>query len=362
MASNAIRDAPPVAWPALRRPAGNAKLIYLDQKDWIHLGQANTGHRDGPPYAAALHAARAARASGAALFPLSLTHYSETLKIIDPKHRGDLAELMEQLSGFITLPARRLTALYELDAVLLTAVGIDSTALPPVNLLGRGFRWAHDVSVVGRVVGPDSEDATDQLRQKLGIDGAAALLEMFELLTERMMLAGPSDEELPELQALGYDPAAITRAATDRADNEAAFGAIVPDHIRRHPTDLLDRVLVRELNTPDMVRAWKQLAATYGMRVFDALPENDPVTARALTRAMPGAEVAAVLKATRHRNPTRTWRSNDIFDIDALTVAVPYCDVVGTDKDQAHALTVTGLATRMGTTLMRSVADLPTYL
>ena len=183
-----------------------------------------------------------------------------------------------------------------------------------------------------------------------------------DLITERIMLTGPSDQDLPEFQALGYDPAAITQAAQRRADNEAAFSAIVPDQVRRHPTRLLDRVLARELNTPDMVRAWKQLAAAYGMRVFNALPEHDPAAARALTRSMPGAEVSGVLKTARHRNATRQWLSNDMFDIDALTVAVPYCDVVGADNDQAHALAVTGLATQMSTALMRSVDDLPSYL
>jgi hypothetical protein len=72
------------------------KLIYLDQKDWIHLAQADTGHRDEFRYAAALQAAHAARAAGIALFPLSLTHYSETLKITDPRQRGDVARVMSR--------------------------------------------------------------------------------------------------------------------------------------------------------------------------------------------------------------------------------------------------------------------------
>ena len=45
MVSSAIPDAPPLAWPALRRPAGSAKLVYLDQNHWVHLAQADTGHR-----------------------------------------------------------------------------------------------------------------------------------------------------------------------------------------------------------------------------------------------------------------------------------------------------------------------------
>lgn len=363
MVSSAIPDAPPLAWPALRRPAENTKLIYLDQKHWIHLAQADTGHRDGSRYAAALQAARAARAAGTVIFPLSLTHYEETLKITDPRQRGDLARVMEQLSGFTALPVRRLTALYELDAALVPAIEIETSALTPTDLLGRGFRWAHGLPITGRIVGPDGQDGTELLRERLGRDAADQLMAAFELFTERTMLTGPAAGDLPKLQALGYDPAAIARFAQDRAGNEAAFSAIVPDHVRGHPTDLLDRVLARELNEPDMVRAWKDLADAYGQqRVFDALPKRNPAAARTLTRSMPGTDVAAVLKTNRHRDATRAWTSNDMFDIDALTVAVPYCDIVGTDNAQAHALTVTGLATRMGTTIMRSITELPDHL
>lgn len=76
--SNSLRDAPPSIWPALRRPDGDGKLVYLDQKHWVHLAQADTGHPDGTCYAAALQAARAARAAGTVFFPLSMVHYSET--------------------------------------------------------------------------------------------------------------------------------------------------------------------------------------------------------------------------------------------------------------------------------------------
>jgi hypothetical protein len=78
--SNSLRDAPPLSWPALRRPDGGGKLVYLDQKHWVHLAQADTGHPGGTCYAAALQAARAARAAGTAIFPLSVVHYSETLR------------------------------------------------------------------------------------------------------------------------------------------------------------------------------------------------------------------------------------------------------------------------------------------
>lgn len=341
-------------------------MVYLDQKHWIHLAQADTGHDEGPKYLPALHAARTAKAARAAVFPLSATHYHETLKTIDPKQRGDVAKVMEELSGFSSLPARRLVALYELDAAVVPAAGLGPSVLPSVDLLGSGYRWSHYSPVTMRFVGLDGTDGTELLRQELGDGGLIALLASFDLFTERMMLTGPSDQELPELQKLGYDPAALVREAQARADNEASFTASLPDKVRRDPNKLLDLAMLREINGAAVLPAWRQLAHTYGMDIFDAFPEPEedaePTAVRQMTRSMPSFEVAAVLKANRHKDKTRAWTSNDMFDFDALSVAVPYCDLVGADGAQIHALTVTGLASRMGTTLFKSVEDLPTHL
>jgi len=163
VAPNPPRDAPPPAWAALRRPDGG-KLVYLDQKHWVHLAQADTGHPGGTGYAAALQTARTARAAGTAVFPLSMVHYSETLKMTSVRHRSDLARLMEELSGFTALPARSLTALYELDAAVTAATGIPASALPPIDLLGRGFRWAQGIRAAGRLVTLDGGDGTGLLR------------------------------------------------------------------------------------------------------------------------------------------------------------------------------------------------------
>jgi hypothetical protein len=57
--------------------------------------------------------------------------------------------------------------------------------------------------------------------------------------------------------------------------------------------------------------------------------------------------VALSTRAKRDRNPFLRASS------DALTAAVPYCDIVGAENAQAHALTVTRLADRRGTAIMR---------
>jgi hypothetical protein len=77
---------------------------------------------------------------------------------------------------------------------------------------------------------------------------------------------------------------------------------------------------------------------------------------------MPSTEVAIVLKATRHRDGTRRWTPNDITDVDALSLAVPYCDVVVTEKFAHQVLVASGVAKCMSTVVLRSASELADHL
>src|SRR3954471_20257085 len=84
-----------------------------------------------------------------------------------------------------------------------------------------------------------------------------------------------------------------------------------------------------------------------------------PERAPALVRGMPSTEVSVELKTAWHRNSVKQWNANDIYDIDALAVAVPYCDIVVTEKACHHILTAAQLGKRMHTALLRNLRDLP---
>src|SRR5215211_4633925 len=69
---------------------------------------------------------------------------------------------------------------------------------------------------------------------------------------------------------------------------------------------------------------------------------TDLESARRFVDSMPSADVCVSLMTAAHRNPETKWTGNDMFDIDALSVAVPYCDVVVTERHARHVLTVSG--------------------
>jgi hypothetical protein len=91
-----------------------------------------------------------------------------------------------------------------------------------------------------------------------------------------------------------------------------------------------------------------------GSRVLCLLPRVAPAV-HTLRRAVP---FAGLPTACGLRNPQFKWTSNDIFDIDALSVAVAYCDVVVTDKQAADALRRGRFPERLGSQVFTKLDEL----
>lgn len=74
---------------------------------------------------------------------------------------------------------------------------------------------------------------------------------------------------------------------------------------------------------------------------------------------MPSTEVSIALKTGWHRNRDKQWSAHDIYDIDAMSPAVPYCDIVVTDKACHDAPQRARLGQRMQTALLWDLEELP---
>jgi hypothetical protein len=59
---------------------------------------------------------------------------------------------------------------------------------------------------------------------------------------------------------------------------------------------------------------------------------------RDFTDRMPSTRVAVTLKAAYHKNSKHEWTTNDIHDIDALSIAVPYTDALFADRSARDKL------------------------
>ncbi len=159
------RDRPPtdLVWPqSLTRPPADVRLVYLDLNHWIQLAKANTGHRDGAGYVAALEALQAA--DPRFVFPLSSIHYMEMTRIQDPRQRLDIATVMEELSQFACVMSNSILIELEVDAVVARRADRPER-LAPISILGHGVMQAFGMRG-GLIARSPEGDKTDEARQR----------------------------------------------------------------------------------------------------------------------------------------------------------------------------------------------------
>jgi hypothetical protein len=83
---------------------------------------------------------------------------------------------------------------------------------------------------------------------------------------------------------------------------------------------------------------------------------------REVMAAMPHTQVAISMKTRYHSDPEHRWTTNDIVDIDAMSVASAYCDAALTDKAARAALTNSTELRVFDTYLPRTPTELSEWL
>lgn len=285
------------------------------------------------------------------LFPLSGAHYFELYKNRQSRQRVALAGVMRELSGFSTLISRVLVWQLELASVLAGLTGRPSRA-EVLPLLGHGIAWAFGLR--GLRIMHDEEDVTETFRTAHPQKYADAISAV-----EWSLLTGPTESDLVSLNAVGWDPLAAIHVAEKRAQQEREQALRFDQNDRWRRGRLRDAIIARELSL-EWIEQLNGVLTSHGLRITDVMTDRDG--ARRLVRAMPSNEVAIELKTAAHRNPQHNWTANDITDIDAMALAVPYCDVVVTEKHAWNALRAAHLDRRMNTVILRRLEELPEHL
>ena len=201
------------------------------------------------------------------------------------------------------------------------------------------------------------DDVTADFRQRFGADKFDAIVLAGLLELERSALRGPKDEaELQKLRSLGYNPQGALEGAKSRAVEEHAQRLRLDGGGPWRRERLPDVVIARELWIEFQSMAPTALQQR-GVSLEDIL--TSPKAGIAFMRSMPSTDVAVTLKTAWHRNRDKPWSANDIYDVDAMALAVPYCDIVVTEKACHHALVSAGMDKRMNTVLLRDLTSLP---
>jgi hypothetical protein len=345
------------------RPADDIQLVYLDLNHWISLAKAHVGHRTGTEFRDPLEVLRRAKRSGRFVFPLSAFHVMELTANPRARQRFNVADVMEELSGFAVLMDRIVIMQLEVEAAVDAMAGLEPRALPTVPILGHGILQAFGRRGglrVRRDIGRgESVEATDEMRSNWpgGPDAFDPWLADGELSFNRGVLRGPTDaQEEAELQALGWDPTVASKTADRRAQQEEALARMLESRPEWRRSRLRDLVAFRYIALEAITMLTNALVAR-GLS-FEDVVGGQLDGARRFADSMPNADLWISLLTARHRNPQNKWERNDIFDADAFSVAVPYCDIVLPDTEFRHLLVAEQVPERLNTQILANLHEL----
>ncbi len=355
------RPETPYAWPLslLTSPAGKP-LVYLDMNHWIYLAQAATGHASGRRHRKALDALR--QAAGRVVIPLASVHYMEMEGNRHAAQRFDVAGVMEELSGFACVMPRSDILTVEIDAALAQLLGTPRR-FRDAQLLGWGVLQAWGMRGGLTVRSPEEGDITARTRQTWPGGPAAfdAWSRNADLELTRSVLRGPTDENAAaDMRSRGWDPSVARQIADDRARSEQELAAMLDAKPQLRRDQLRDAVSSRYLAL-ELIDVLVEGLHARGLTI-DELVTDDIDAARRFTDSMPSGDAWISLLTAAHRNPQARWQPNDIFDFDALSVAIPYCDVVVTDRHACTLANAARLPARLGTTIIATLDELVAVL
>lgn len=356
-----------LVWARVTRPP--VPLVYLDLNHYINLAKASIAASEPGKaskvlagYPELLEASRQAKADGRAIFPLSSVHMLEmAARVPSPRQRADLADVMEELSEFAYLMGRPTLALLEIDAGLDLVYGTTGNADAYLPLLGSSFGWAFGRIVNLRLTDRTGADTAARVRQRMGDAAYDAFVTQADYFRERKMLEGPADADLPVLRKRGYDPEQTRKSTLSRLGFEQETTQVLAAHPQWRTNGRLRDVI----SARDIVQEWIDIFVRHLQDREQAGLPHDLLEADQMAgfwAAMPQVQVAISIKTRYHRNPGRTWKVNDIADIDAMSIAYPYCDAVLTDQEARAAMKDSPDLRPIGTYLPKGPFELADWL
>lgn len=313
-------------------------LIYLDQKGWIDLAKKEYSSAKTDEDTRFLETLHDAVDESKALFPLSIVHLDEIEKISSEAKRQQLAALMVRLSGGYSFsPYIEHIIAVEADQIISEKLGYQHIDLRQV-FLRRGLHHlvgSKTPTIVSRD-GDENKKPPKEIEEKmLGLlyDPSVFEFMLTQALRQRQKEAiiQMNENRRQLLQVKDRD----LRRRTYLAQNVLAL--LVPHIIER----LIDRGLPKDFFN---IQEWKR-------KDIDEFLTHIPTGLTFITLWM--------YSDLQFRKEIEV---NDLADIWGLTLGIPYCDVVVTERHWVSIAKRSKLDKICNTIMLSSITDLTEIL
>ncbi len=351
-------------WPStLRLPSRPPKLIYLDLNHWIALSKARSGHPEGRQHRDLLAACLRAVADGMAVFPISFFFYTEISKIMNHRQRRDLRMVIEDVCQYKVVTPLSVVAKHETEAILDQLVGPNPQPINSVDYLDWGVERAYGRVGGFRIKDVNGEDVTDFFRQSHS-DGPTAfdaILGEATLDLNRTVIDGPTPHGEQQLRELGWNPEAVRQMQERSASEENAQVRRFDEYPEIRRGRVHDVIMIRQLLV-EMRDILEEGMTARGAGAWEKFFSASPEDLRSLLTSMPSNNVVVTLKSSLHHDASRQWKNNDMYDIGALALTIPYCDIVVTDREMCSHVARHELGERFDTVVIPQLSELSDYL
>jgi len=313
--------------------------IYLDQNKWIEMARVLYKNDGSPKVKSVINRVSSGVLKGSICIPISDIHVMEIAKIENNRQRFQLASLFVDFSNGWFLKNRQSRIEYELQKAVANAFNVsqDKTLHP--------------------------EPFCRILLEALG--EIKTLANLLEVSPETLSLVNSQLESKPQiLSFLEFRDEARRRISihyVKRNLNELKMQiekrrALVKDHPSNFRTRAYHAALM--IDSQDrLIGALDKIKKT--KHDFSRLPSS---IIQSLYNHVPCYDVETCLAIQLEQQTSRSLELNDIYDIAALTGAIPYCDVVVTENLWVDLSSRAGLDKKYDTKLLSRFSQLSEIL
>lgn len=317
------------------------KVVYLDQKCWIEIAKmyyGETSKHERELVEKILEASEKCEV----IFPLSMSHLEETTKISDVKRKDELASLMVRLSkGYSFQPYFILTIRAEIRNIVLKKLG-----LPPINV--RNYILKQGIS---NLVGGGKPTLVPRKGAKSLELPEDIKKELLDLLESPKVLEFSLKQKLPK--SLYQNKRELTeifeknrQKLSEFKDNNLRKRAFLAWNIRAVVVPELAKILYESGLPKDFII--KENSTRKDIEEF--------------LDSIPTALCLFTLIHQRDQQLQRPIQANDFHDIWFLTLALPYSDIVITERMWTSISRQAKLDKKCNTKILSSINELMKYL
>ncbi len=315
------------------------KLVYLDQNHWITLARQQEGLGNNDDVKKSLDAVKRASKKGDTRFPLSFVHLTETCSTRNRKRRESLAKFMVDIScGYTIIPYVSVMNA-EVQQAMVKQLGLCTTDLRQF-VVGRG---------IPAILGSKLEliDA-----EGLPADFKTELLQKIE--EPETLLRCMTDEGIIEAfrKSRSSDTEVVEKLEKIRKEDEK-----IPDKDSRR------RISFAKFFKSDILPEMVRITNALGVKPQQVMPES--MTEEDAEKFFLNIRTAYTSFTLTHKRDVQRHRridKHDFNDLAALSIAIPYCDIVVTEKFWTALATQEKLDKIYNTHILSSVSELHKFV